>query len=179
MQRAAVLLAAAALAACGGGGRAPESAAAPSPEPAPATAPARTGGAVAPRSPADPSPAAARAGPSLYQRLGGVEAIRAVVGDFHARIMADARINALFRGVDAEDLRAKLVDQICQATGGPCVYRGRGMREAHRGLNLTNAHFDALVEDLVAALNRYNVPDREKNELVGALGGMRGDIVGQ
>jgi hemoglobin len=131
---------------------------------------------VAARSPADrPRPAA----PSLYQRLGGVAAIRAVVGDFLSRVVADERINAFFRGVDAEDLQAKLVDQICQATGGPCVYRGRSMREAHQGMNITDAQFDALVEDLAAALDRFNVPQREKAELLGALGGMRREIVGQ
>jgi hemoglobin len=118
-------------------------------------------------------------GPSLYDRLGGLPAIRAVMGAFHERVMADSRINAFFRGVNWEDLGSKLVDQVCQATGGPCVYRGRSMRDAHRGMNLTNAHFDALVENLVGALNQFNVPERERNELVAALARMRGDIVGR
>ena len=136
-------------------------------------------GAVLAMSPADaPTRPPAPAGPSLYERLGGVDAIRAVVGDFHARIMADERISAFFRGVDDEDLKTKLTDLICQSTGGPCVYRGRTMREAHTEMHVTNAHFDALVSDLVAALDRFNVPEREKTELLSALGGMRPDIVG-
>jgi hemoglobin len=149
----------------------------PPPAAAPADAPGP--GAAVPMSPADTRPrAAAPSGPSLYERLGGVDAIRGVVGDFHARVMADARISAFFRGVDAEDLKGKLTDLICQSTGGPCVYRGRTMREAHTGMHVTDAQFDALVGDLVAALDRFNVPEREKTELLNALGGMRRDIVG-
>ncbi len=117
------------------------------------------------------------AGPTLYQRLGGVEAIRAVVADFHARIMADGRINAFFRGLDDEDLKAKLTDQLCEATGGPCHYTGRSMREAHAQLNVTNADFEALASDMAAALDAAHVGAREKAELMSLLGGMRKDIV--
>jgi hemoglobin len=129
---------------------------------------------------ASPSPAAApapTAGPSLYQRLGGLDAIRAVVNDFHARLMADARISAFFRGLDDEDLKAKLTDQICEASGGPCHYAGRSMREAHAQLQITNADFDALVSDLVASLEHFDVGAREKTELLAVLGGMRREIV--
>ena len=130
------------------------------------------------QTPPPPAPApAAPAGPTLYQRLGGLDAIRAVVNDFDARLMADPRINAFFRGLDDEDFKAKLTAQICQATGGPCQYTGRSMREAHAQLNVTNADFDALVEDLAASLDHFNVGAREKSELLGALGGMRKDIV--
>ncbi len=138
--------------------------------------PAGPGGTVAPISFGLP---AAATGPSLYTRLGGLDAIRAVVDAFHARIMADERINAFFRGVDDANLRRLLVEQICQATGGPCVYSGRSMRAAHTGMNLTDAHFTALVEDLVAALDQFSVPEREKTELLTALAAMRGEIVGQ
>lgn len=138
------------------------------------------GGGAAPPVPAAvaPAAAAAAAGPSLYTRLGGLDAIRAVVADFHGRMMADARISSMFRGADAEDFKGKLTDQICQATGGPCVYRGRSMRAAHTGMNITNEQFDALVGDLVAALNHFNVPQPEQSELLGILGGLRGEIVG-
>lgn len=125
---------------------------------------------------AAPAPAAA-SGPSLYERLGGQGAITAVVDTFVANVAADTRINAFFRGVDIPNLKRLLVEQICQATGGPCTYTGRSMRETHTGMNLTNAHFDALVEDLVRALDRFSVPAREKNELLTALGGMRREIV--
>ncbi len=126
-----------------------------------------------------PSMGPTATGPSLYTRLGGVDAIRAVVHAFAGRVAADDRINALFRGVDIPNFERLLTEQVCQATGGPCTYSGRSMRAAHAGMNLTDAHFNALVEDLVAALNQFNVPAREQQELLGALGGMRREIVGQ
>jgi len=102
-----------------------------------------------------------------------------VVDTMLARVAADARINAFFRGVNMDSLRLNLVEQICDAAGGPCTYRGRPMPEAHRGLGLTNDNFDALMEDLVGSLNAHGVPEREKTELVTLLGRMRGDIVGK
>ena len=102
-----------------------------------------------------------------------------MVDTFVANVAADTRINAFFRGVDLPQLKRLLVEQICQATGGPCTYSGRSMRAAHTGMNITTAQFDALVEDLVRALDRFQVPAREKSELLTALGGMRGDIVGR
>ncbi len=165
-------------AACGGGRSAPEAAPAPAPVPQ-----SRSTGATQPWSPADPPPrqaaAAAAPMPSLYVRLGGVAAIRSVVDTMVARIFVDDRINAFFRGVDMDTVKVRLTEQVCVATGGPCVYRGRTMPEAHRGLALTDAHFDALVEDLVSALDAHRVPAREKGELLGALGGLRPQIVGQ
>ena len=127
---------------------------------------------------AAPAPLAP-AGPSLYQRLGGHDAVALVVEDFVSRVGADARINAFFRGVDLAELKHLLGEQICQAAGGPCRYSGRPMRVAHQGLHIRDADFDALVEDLTAALGHFNVPDREQHELLGALGGMRRDIVGR
>ena len=74
-------------------------------------------------------------------------------------------------------MKGKLVDQICEATGRPCVYTGKNMLDAHRGMRITEADFNALVEDLVLALDKFDVGEREKNELLGALAGMKGDIV--
>ena len=130
----------------------------------------------------DPAPgrpqAAPSSGTSLYTRLGGIDAIRAVVHDFVGRVAADERINAFFRGVDLPNLERLLSEQICVASGGPCQYTGRTMRAAHEGMNLTNAHFSALVEDLVSALDHFNVPSREKGDLLAALSAMKPDIVG-
>jgi hemoglobin len=124
------------------------------------------------------APATTAAERSLYERLGGKEAISAVVDDFVANVAADARINARFAKTDIPHLKQMLVDQICQATGGPCTYTGRSMREAHKGMNITEAEFNALVEDLTRSLDKFKVPEREKTELLTALGGMKGDIVG-
>jgi len=115
---------------------------------------------------------------SLYERLGGKDAISGVVDDFVANVAADVRINARFAKTDIARLKLMLVDQICEATGGPCTYTGKSMREAHKGMNITEAEFNALVEDLTRSLDKFNVPEREKMELLTALGGMKGDIVG-
>jgi hemoglobin len=114
---------------------------------------------------------------SLYDRLGGKPAIEAVVGQFLHNVVADDRINAFFANADANDLSAKLVDLICQGTGGPCTYTGKDMKAAHQGMGVKEADFNALVEDLVAALDEFNVPEQEKGELLGILGPMKNAIV--
>ena len=116
---------------------------------------------------------------SLYERLGGKPAITAVVDDFIGNVAGDTRINKRFANADVPRLKARLVDQVCEATGGPCKYTGASMRDAHTGMKITDAEFGALVEDLVKSLDKFKVPAREKNELLGALGGMKGDIVGR
>ncbi len=116
---------------------------------------------------------------SLYDRLGGKPALTAVVDDFIGNVAGDGRINQRFQGADIPRLKGMLVDQICQAAGGPCTYRGRSMAEAHRGMSISDAEFGALVEDLVKSLDKFRVPAQEKSELLSALGGMKGQIVGR
>ena len=115
----------------------------------------------------------------LYDRLGGKPAITAVVDDFIGNVAGDARINKRFADANIPQLKTMLVDQICQATGGPCTYKGQTMQAAHKGMKITDAEFTALVEDLVKSLDKFKVGAREKNELLTALGSMKGDIVGQ
>ena len=114
---------------------------------------------------------------SLYERLGKKEAITAVVDDFVGRVAKDNRINGKFANADIPRLKRLLVEQICAASGGPCTYTGRDMKTTHAGMNVTNEEFDALVGDLVAAFNKFNVGEREKKELLSVLGPMRKDIV--
>lgn len=114
---------------------------------------------------------------SLYERLGGVGAIQAVVTKFISNVGGDARINGYFKNADLKKLNKGLVDQVCQATGGPCTYEGRDMKTAHKGMKVTTAAFNALVEDLVKALDTFNVPKQEKDELLAILGPMKKDIV--
>jgi hemoglobin len=70
-----------------------------------------------------------------------------------------------------------LVEMVCQATGGPCVYTGRNMKAAHAGMGISHAEFDAVVDDLVQTLNTYEVPEREQHELLALLAPLRDDIV--
>lgn len=120
--------------------------------------------------------------PSLYQRLGGREGIALVVDDFVANMVADARVNARFKGMQPPavfKLRSNLADQICDATGGPCAYLGRDMKATHKGMNISDAEWSATVENLIKALDKYKVGEKEKKELINALGPMKSDIVGQ
>ena len=119
------------------------------------------------------------AGASLYDRLGGKDAITAVVDDFVANVAADARINSFFANTDIPAFKTKLVDQICEATGGPCKYTGKSMKESHAGMGVKEEHFNALVEDLVKSLDKFKVGEKEKTDLLTALGSMKGDIVTQ
>jgi hemoglobin len=113
----------------------------------------------------------------LFDRLGGKAAIAAVIHDFLGRVAADGRINARFAKTDLGRLETLLVEQVCQATGGPCKYTGRDMKATHLGMNISGAEFDALVGDLKGSLDRFEVPAAEQDELLGALAPMKGDIV--
>ena len=114
---------------------------------------------------------------SLYDRLGGKGAIQAVVDDFIGNVAGDARINKRFASANIPRLKTMLVDQICEASGGPCKYMGASMLDSHRGMKITDAEFNALVEDLVKSLDKFKVPSQEKTELLTALGSMKPDIV--
>jgi hemoglobin len=114
---------------------------------------------------------------SLYERLGGMESIAAVVEDFRDRVAKDDRINQKFAKTDLVRLRKMLIDQVCEAAGGPCKYTGRSMREAHDGMRVTRGEFDALVQDLVATLNQFKVGKTEQDEILGVLGPLEPDIV--
>lgn len=119
---------------------------------------------------------------TLYARLGGMPAIRSVIDDYTNRILADERVRPWFAHAAssperAEGYKAKLAEFLCQGTGGPCRYTGADMASAHKGRGITEEAFDALVEDLVAALDRCQVPEREKAELLGLLAPMKPSIV--
>ena len=115
---------------------------------------------------------------SLYDRLGGKDAITKVVDDFVNTAASDDKIKQFFANTEAPAFKAKLVDQICEATGGPCKYTGKDMKTAHTGMKITEDDFNAVVADLVKSLDKFNVPEKEKTELLTALAAMKGDIVG-
>ena len=123
-----------------------------------------------------------QAPPTLYERLGGRHPIAVVVDDFVANMVADPRVNARFKGLPPAavfKLKSNLSDQICEAAGGACSYLGRDMKATHKGMFITDAEWNATVENLVKALDKNKVPAKEKDELLGALGPMKKDIVGQ
>src|SRR5581483_11797154 len=120
--------------------------------------------------------------PSLYHQLGGKTGIKKVVNDFVNNVGGDNRINKFFADTVKDKHRlskfkGKLVDQICEASGGPCKYKGKDMKTAHMGMGVSGGDFNALVEDLVGALDKFKVPQHEKDQLLGALAPMKTDIV--
>ena len=119
---------------------------------------------------------------SLYERLGGYNAIAAVVDDFIGRWVADKQIGRYLVGhcTDSKKrTRQLLVDMVCEATGGPCVYTGRDMKTVHTGLNITESDWQVGVKLLTASLDKFKVPQKEKDDLFAAVSGLKPDIVGR
>ncbi len=117
---------------------------------------------------------------SLYARLGGYDAIALVVDDFITRLATDKRFEKFFAGFSDDSkkrLRQHILDQFCVAAGGPCVYMGREMRTSHKGLGITEADWEAAAKHLVAALDKYKVPETEKNDLLAFVTSQKKDIV--
>ena len=121
--------------------------------------------------------------PSLYERLGGMPAIRAVVDGLLVRIQKDPRVNGWFGWAAqpraAAAYKSSLADFVCQATGGPCKYGGPDLKSVHSGMAITPEAFRSVVEDLTAALDELKVPAPEKNQLLGLLAPLQDQIVGQ
>jgi len=116
---------------------------------------------------------------ALFRELGGMPAITAVVDRLLAKVDNDLRINLFFEKTDHADLRRLVIEQLCEATGGPCKYSGRSMEEAHSGLRLTDQDFAAFVEDLIAAMNELKVPKTSQDKLLALLSPMKPQVVGQ
>ena len=117
---------------------------------------------------------------TLYQRLGGYDAIAAVVDDFAMALAADPELGAFFKGHSEDShkkIRQHIIDFICQVAGGPCVYTGRDMRTTHKGLGITEAQWNKSVEMLKNTLNKFKVPEKEQNELFAAVSSVKKDIV--
>jgi len=114
---------------------------------------------------------------SLYDRLGGGDAINAVTESWVARVGGDDRANGKFVRTDIDRLKKEIVDQLCEATGGPCTYTGRSMLETHKGMKVTAGEFEVAMQHLGATLDELNVPRTEQEELVGLLMPMRDDII--
>jgi len=116
----------------------------------------------------------------LYKRLGGYDAIAAVTDDFIGRLVGDPSLSRFFagHGTDSKQrIRQHVVDFLCFATGGPCVYKGRDMRTTHAGLAISEEDWNKSVQHLVATLDRFKVPQKEKDEVLAAVNGLKKDIV--
>ena len=127
-------------------------------------------------------PAVAQQQRSLYQRLGGYDALAGVTDDFIGRLATDPQLKHFFAGHNKEGLtriRQHVIDFLCVATGGPCSYTGQDMKTAHTGLGITEDDWNVSVKHLVATLDKFKVPDKEKGEVLAAISSLKGDIVGR
>ena len=115
---------------------------------------------------------------SLYDRLGGLDAINALTESWVARVGGDDRANKKFVRTDIARLKKEIVDQLCEATGGPCTYTGRSMKETHDGMAVTAGEFNVAMQHLDATFDELNIPIRRtKTSWVTLIMPMRGDIV--
>lgn len=114
---------------------------------------------------------------SLYESLGEQAGLTRIVEGMLLNIAKDPRIVRHFANVDITLLRDKLVEKMCVETGGPCTRTGDSMEEIHKGLKLTRSDFNALVEDLIAAMEAQSVPVPAQNRLLARLAPMRGQII--
>jgi hemoglobin len=128
-----------------------------------------------PAEPVDAAPAPQ----TLFDRLGGKDGVATIVDNFAKNLLADPRVNKLFKKSKdgLSHFKEATASQICQLAGGPCQYAGKNMLEAHKGMGITDAQFDAVVEDLKLALDEKGAAEQEKSELFAALAPMRTDIV--
>jgi hemoglobin len=119
---------------------------------------------------------------SLYKRLGGYDALAAVTDDFLGRLASDPQLGRFFTGHSTDSIkriRGDVIDFLCVATGGPCTYSGRDMKTSHTGLKITEEDWNSSVKGLTATLDKFNVPAKEKNEVLNAVAGLKADIAGR
>ncbi|MCK6186464.1 group 1 truncated hemoglobin [Pseudomonas sp. EYE_354] len=114
---------------------------------------------------------------SLYRDLGALPGITRIVEGMLLNIARDERIVERFRRIDIQRLRNKLIEQFCVEAGGPCNYTGDSMAESHKGQNVSRSDFNALVEDLINAMDREGVPVPVQNRLIARLAVMRADVI--
>ena len=126
------------------------------------------------------APTAAQSKDSLYKRLGGYDALAAVTDDFIKGLATDPKISRFFIGASDNSkarIRQLVLDQLCAATGGPCLYIGRDMKTVHKGLGITEEDWNISVKILMGTLNKFKVKEREQRDVVAALSGLKADIV--
>lgn len=117
--------------------------------------------------------------PGLYQAFGEQAGIRSLMDDFVVRLKADPRIGDQFNETDLKHLAQQLSDQLCQLSGGPCVYKGPDMKTAHANMDVTRSHFNALVDVLQQAMNARGIPFARQNQMLALLAPMHRDVINQ
>ena len=115
--------------------------------------------------------------PALYQSFGEKAGLVKLMDDFVPRLQADKRTAAAFKDANVMNLKAKLVDQLCQISGGPCVYKGADMQSAHSSMDINKTDFNALVEVLQQSMDAQGIPFRNQNQMLAKLAPMHRDVI--
>ncbi|MEY4588121.1 MAG: hypothetical protein RL497_197 [Pseudomonadota bacterium] len=116
---------------------------------------------------------------SLFERIGGTAAVDAAVDIFYRKVLSDERISHFFDRIDMEQQAAKQKAFLTMVFGGPNHYTGQDMRKAHAGMQLTQVHFDAVVEHLAATLTELNVAASDIAEIATLAGSLKADVLNQ
>jgi hemoglobin len=119
----------------------------------------------------------AMADDTLYQSLGQKPGLVILMDDFMQRLLADPRTEPFFSKANQQQVKQQLVEQFCQVSGGPCIYKGVDMKSAHINLDITKSHFNALVEVLQLSMEARKIPFRAQNQLLAQLAPMHRDII--
>ncbi len=114
---------------------------------------------------------------SIYDQIGGAEAVAAVVDDFYVRVLADEQLAGFFTGVNLSRLKGLQAEFFCAALGGPQTYTGAPMRDVHQGRGIGQDHFNLVAGHLVDALTGAGVPKELVDQIIGAIAPLSDDIV--
>ena len=114
----------------------------------------------------------------VYERIGYQSGVETLVDSFLANVAGDERVNGRFADTDMAQLRGHLIDQVCEATDGPCTYTGKSMQEAHAGMGITEAEFAIIAGHFAAAMEKAGVSASDHATIMGVLSAMQDDIVG-
>lgn len=114
---------------------------------------------------------------SLYRSLGEKAGIARLMDNFVDRLVKNVRIGSHFKNANLQNLKASLTDQVCQVSGGPCVYKGPDMKTAHADMDIRKGDFNALVEDLQAAMDAQGIAFGQQNRLLAMLAPMHRDVI--
>lgn len=123
------------------------------------------------------APSPARASDTLYDSLGGQPGVERITRNAVALYLTDPRLKDDFDNISPDRIRTRLAEYICQLAGGPCTYRGRSMKQAHAGLQVTEAKFNAVAEGMQAAMAQAGIPYWTQNRLMALLAPIHRDIV--
>ena len=115
---------------------------------------------------------------SLFERIGELNGVTTVIDTFLGSVGADDRVNVRFVNTDMAVFRGHMIDQVCEATGGPCTYKGKTMLDAHQGMGISEEEFGIIAGHFAAAMTSAGVDPEDHATIMGVLGGMHDDIVG-